>query len=54
MRGQVDAGKLPPALGLWWVHALFLAIGLLLIYRESLWLKWMARRVAKEAARGQA
>ncbi len=54
MRGQVDEGKLPPALGLWWVHALFLAIGLLLIYRESLWLKWMARRVAKEAARGQA
>ena len=54
MRGQVDEGKLPPALGLWWVHALFLAIGLLLIYRESLRLKWMARRVAKEAARGQA
>ncbi|WP_455232154.1 LPS export ABC transporter permease LptF [Geopseudomonas aromaticivorans] len=54
MRGRVDEGKLPPALGLWWVHALFLAIGLLLIYRESLRLKWMARRVAKEAARGQA
>ncbi|MBV2133827.1 LPS export ABC transporter permease LptF [Pseudomonas sp. MAP12] len=54
MRGQLDEGKLSAALGLWWVHALFLGIGLLLMYRESLWLKWMARRVAKEAARGQA
>ncbi|HEY8329709.1 MAG TPA: LPS export ABC transporter permease LptF [Pseudomonas sp.] len=54
MRGRVEEGKLPSALGLWWVHALFLAIGLLLMCRESLRLKWMARRVAKEAARGQA
>ena len=25
-------GKLPPALGLWWVHGVFLMIGLGLLY----------------------
>ena len=27
-RGWIESGKLPPALGLWWVHGLFLLIGL--------------------------
>ena len=54
MRGQLDEGKLPLALGLWWVHALFLGIGLLLLYWEPLRLKWAARRVSKEASHGQA
>lgn len=54
MRGQLEKGKLPPALGLWWVHALFLGIGLLLLYWEPLRLKWAARRASKEAVRGQA
>lgn len=48
MRGQLDKGRLPPALGLWWVHGLFLAIGLLLLYWEPLRLKWAARRAVKE------
>lgn len=54
MRGQLEKGRLPLALGLWWVHGLFLAIGLLLLYWEPLRLKWAARNVAKEAVRGQA
>jgi lipopolysaccharide export system permease protein len=54
MRGQLDKGRLPPALGLWWVHGLFLGIGLLLLYWEPLRLKWTARRALKEAVRGQA
>jgi lipopolysaccharide export system permease protein len=54
MRGQLDEGKLPLALGLWWVHGLFFAIGLLLLYWEPLRLKWAARNAAKEAVRGQA
>lgn len=54
MRGQLEKGRLPPALGLWWVHGLFLAIGLLLLYWEPLRLKWTARRALKEAVRGQA
>ncbi|SDR70130.1 LPS export ABC transporter permease LptF [Pseudomonas oryzae] len=54
MRGQLEKGRLPVALGLWWVHGLFFAIGLLLLYWEPLRLKWTARRARKEAARGQA
>ncbi|TRX76343.1 LPS export ABC transporter permease LptF [Pseudomonas mangiferae] len=50
-RGQLDKGKLPMALGLWWVHVLFLLIGLLLLYWEPLRLKWAARR-AREVAHG--
>lgn len=29
-RGWMEAGKLPAALGLWWVHVVFVAIGILL------------------------
>ncbi len=29
-RGWIESGKLPPALGLWWVHGLFLLIGVVL------------------------
>lgn len=54
MRGQLEKGRLPVALGLWWVHGLFLGIGLLLLYWEPLRLKWTARRAHKEAVRGQA
>ena len=54
MRGQLEKGRLPPALGLWWVHGLFFAIGLLLLYWEPLRLKWTARRTRKEAAHAQA
>ncbi|MFV3303959.1 LPS export ABC transporter permease LptF [Pseudomonas sp. NY15181] len=43
-RGMLDKGKIPLALGLWWIHALFLAIGLLLLYWEPLRLKLAAAR----------
>ena len=51
-RGALDKGSIPVALGLWWVHALFILIGLLLLYWEPLRLRWAARRVALEVARG--
>ncbi|MNN42043.1 hypothetical protein D3C81_1561950 [compost metagenome] len=51
-RGQLDKGRIPMALGLWWVHGLFLAVGLLLLYWEPLRLKWAARREAREVAHG--
>lgn len=54
MRGQLEKGRLPPALGLWWVHALFLGVGLALLYWEPLRLKFAARSAGKEALRGQA
>ncbi|MDO9616967.1 MAG: LPS export ABC transporter permease LptF [Pseudomonas sp.] len=51
-RGALDKEKIPTALGLWWVHGLFALIGLLLLYWEPLRLRWAARRVALEVARG--
>ncbi|POA20444.1 LPS export ABC transporter permease LptF [Pseudomonas sp. FW300-N1A1] len=51
-RGALEKGKLPPALGLWWVHGIFLAIGLGLLYWEPLRLKMASRRSALEVARG--
>ena len=51
-RGALEKGKIPPALGLWWVHAIFLAIGLGLLYWETLQLKLASRRSALEVARG--
>ncbi|MCY4126223.1 MAG: LptF/LptG family permease, partial [Pseudomonas sp.] len=50
VRGALEKGKLPIALGMWWVHGLFLLIGLGLMYWEPLRLKRAARRA--EVARG--
>ena len=54
VRGALEKGKLPMALGMWWVHALFLSIGLLLLYWEPLRLKMAGRRTAGEVAHGKA
>ncbi|WP_120993813.1 LPS export ABC transporter permease LptF [Stutzerimonas urumqiensis] len=43
-RSAVDKGDIPGALGMWWVHAVFLAIGLLLMAWEPLSLRWWRRR----------
>jgi len=51
-RGALEKGKIPPALGLWWVHGIFLVIGLGLLYWEPLQLKRASRRSALEVARG--
>ncbi|KNH25321.1 permease [Pseudomonas syringae] len=51
-RGALEKGKIPAALGLWWVHAIFLAIGLGLLYWEPWRLKMASRRSALEVARG--
>ncbi|AZE87793.1 MULTISPECIES: LPS export ABC transporter permease LptF [Pseudomonas fluorescens group] len=51
-RGSLEKGKLPPALGLWWVHGIFLVIGLGLLYWEPIRLKMKSRRGLKELARG--
>ena len=47
-RGALDKGRIPMSLGLWWVHGIFLAIGLLLLYWESLKLRFARRRAAVE------
>lgn len=51
-RGALERGKLPMSLGLWWVHGIFLAIGLVLLYWEPLRLKMASRRAAAEVTRG--
>ncbi|MET1078898.1 MAG: LPS export ABC transporter permease LptF [Pseudomonas sp.] len=51
-RGALDKGKIPMSLGLWWVHGLFLMIGLALLYWEPLRLKWQSRRAPRELAHG--
>lgn len=51
-RGAVDRGKIPFGLGLWWVHLLFLGIGLMLLYWEPLRLTMASRRSLKEVAHG--
>jgi len=52
VRGALDKGRIPMALGLWWVHGLFLAIGLLMLYWEPIRL-WMKKGSAqREVARG--
>ena len=51
-RGALDKGKIPPQLGLWWVHGVFLVLGLLLLYWESIRLKWASRRAVREVTHG--
>jgi len=40
----IEKGRLPPQAGTWWVHALFLAAGLVLIHRQSPITRWLHRR----------
>jgi len=52
-RGALDKGRLPAALGLWWVHGIFFAVGMLLLYWERLSLWWASRRApVSEVAHG--
>ncbi|MCY1314650.1 Lipopolysaccharide export system permease protein LptF [compost metagenome] len=48
-RGMLDKGKLSFSLGLWWVHGIFLVVGLLLLYWEPMRLKWAASRARRLA-----
>jgi lipopolysaccharide export system permease protein len=51
-RGALEKGKIPQALGLWWVHGVFLVIGLLMLYWEAIRLKVASLRVGREVVRG--
>lgn len=43
-RGALDKGRLPPAIGLWGVHLLFLVLGLLLAFWEPLTARLRGRK----------
>lgn len=45
-RSFIETGKIPPFVGMWWIHALFLALGLFLLFRESLHLRWIQYRTS--------
>ncbi|WP_312246545.1 LPS export ABC transporter permease LptF [Stutzerimonas nitrititolerans] len=49
-RGGMDKGRIPVAVGLWAVHGLFLAIGLLMLFWEPLQLQRRKRRASAEVA----
>jgi len=49
-RGQLDKGRIPMQLGLWWVHVLFLLIGAGLFLWQPAKLALARRRAAKEVA----
>ncbi|HAF91378.1 LPS export ABC transporter permease LptF [Pseudomonas sp. S5(2021)] len=46
-RGALDKGRIPMALGLWWVHGVFLGIGLLMLFWEPLRLRFKKRRAVE-------
>jgi lipopolysaccharide export system permease protein len=39
----IEKGRIPPEVGTWWVHALFVAAGLFMIHRQSPVTRWMRR-----------
>jgi lipopolysaccharide export system permease protein len=39
----IEKERIPPAIGTWWVHALFLAGGLVLLHRQSPVSSWFGR-----------
>lgn len=53
-RGALDKGRIPQAVGLWWVHGIFLLIGLCMLYWESLTLALARRRAMREVRHAQA
>jgi len=42
-RGAIENGSLPPAIGLWWVHGLFLAVGIMLVAQLHHKLPWLRK-----------
>src|SRR3546814_17995547 len=52
-RGWLDKGRIPATLGLWWVHGLFFAIGMLMLYWEPLRLAISKRRDRKSVGQGK-
>lgn len=49
-RSALDKGRVPMALGLWWVHAIFFSIGMLMLFWEPLMLARSKRRASAGAA----
>ena len=49
-RGSLDKGRIPPSLGLWWVHGIFFSIGMLMLYWEPLRLAFDKHRARSGAA----
>ncbi len=48
VRGALNKGRLPLSLGFWWVHLLFLSIGLVIFYWDSIRWRPKHRRLLKK------
>ncbi len=53
-RKWMEQGDTPMWMGLWWLHAIFLSIGLALMYWPTLVLKWNSRKRRLYAQKAQA
>ncbi|MFC0711463.1 LPS export ABC transporter permease LptF [Azorhizophilus paspali] len=52
VRGELDKGKIPMLIGLWWVHGVFLLIALGLLFWEPLHLQLARRRAERSLNHG--
>jgi len=52
VRSALEKGKIPMSIGIWWVHGIFLLIGLLLLFWDSLCLRLASRRAVRGASHG--
>ncbi|MDV7210676.1 LPS export ABC transporter permease LptF [Azotobacter beijerinckii] len=52
VRGALEKGRIPMLIGLWWVHGIFLLIGLGLLFWEPLSLRLASRRAARGPSHG--
>jgi len=44
-RAWIQSGRIPPWLGMWWIHAIFLALALVLILRQAQWSPRFGKRL---------
>jgi lipopolysaccharide export system permease protein len=53
-RKWMEQGQTPLWMGLWWLHAAFILLGVLLMYWPTVQLKWSRRRANKKDKKGAA
>lgn len=49
-RDAVSKQRLPIDVGLWWIHGVFIVVGLLLVFWPDQWRRWRAHRAAPRSA----
>ena len=52
VRGALEKGRIPMSVGIWWVHGIFLLIGLVLLFWEPLCLRLASWHTARRLRHG--